>query len=206
MSRGRGFRPSLPTVIAVGKTPTSWWLRFKEPRKDQFPGPVTRRSSGGPYFRHAIAAVRQYIVHTTSTAHTVDCHRSFVYFHHPSSQTSMPDPSALIAHIVSQTRQNVEFLISQGEISRDVGQGILAKLPTASDVALRDLSEQTRRMTIPSPPLSQPSIDYTSPPSGPPARRNVPPQPPTIHRAKALWSYNENGLVGIVQFTLLPKH
>jgi len=125
-----------------------------------------------------------------------------------SSQTSMPDPSALIAHIVSQTRENVEFLMSQGEISRDVGHGILAKLPTTSDVALRDLSEQTRRMTIPSPPLSQPSIDYGSPhrpPSGPPVRRNVPPSQPSMQRAKALWSYNENGLVGTLQFALLAK-
>ncbi|KAI9440234.1 SH3-domain-containing protein [Lactarius psammicola] len=109
----------------------------------------------------------------------------------------MPDPSALVAHIVSQTRQNVEFLMSQGEIPRDVGHGILAKLPTTNDVTLRDLSEQTRRMTIPSPPLSHPSIDYGSPhgpPSGPPARRNVPPSQTGIQRAKALWSYNENGL------------
>ncbi|KAH9018468.1 hypothetical protein EDB85DRAFT_2294492 [Lactarius pseudohatsudake] len=108
----------------------------------------------------------------------------------------MPDPSALTAHIVSQTRQNVEFLISQGEISHDVGRGILAKLPTVNEVALRDLSEQTRRMTIPSPPLSQPSIDYSphGPPSGPPVRRNIPPSQPSIQRAKALWSYNENGL------------
>ncbi|KAI9440126.1 SH3-domain-containing protein [Lactarius indigo] len=108
----------------------------------------------------------------------------------------MPDPSALIAHIVSQTRQNVEFLISQGEIPHDVGRGILAKLPTTNEVALRDLSEQTRRMTIPSPPLSQPSIDYSphGPPSGPPVRRNVPPSQPSMQRARALWSYNENGL------------
>ncbi|KAH9178372.1 SH3 domain-containing protein [Lactarius sanguifluus] len=92
----------------------------------------------------------------------------------------MPDPSALIAHIVSQTRQNVEFLISQGEISHDVGRGIIAKLPTVNE----------------SPPLSQPSIDYSphGPPSGPPARRNIPPSQPSIQRAKALWSYNESGL------------
>ena len=121
----------------------------------------------------------------------------------------MPDPSGLMAHIVSQTRQNVEFLMSQGEITRDVGHGILAKLPTASDVALRDLSDQTRRMTIPSPPLSQPSIDYAPPPGpppGPPVRRNVPPSQPNVQRAKALWSYNENGMVSTLQSALPPKH
>ncbi|KAI0297267.1 SH3 domain-containing protein [Multifurca ochricompacta] len=108
----------------------------------------------------------------------------------------MPDHSALIAHIVSQTRQNVEFLMAQNEIPRDVGQGILAKLPTASDVTLRDLSEQTRRMTIPSPPLSHTSTDYApppGPPSGPPVRRAIPPQQPAMQRAKALWTYNEYG-------------
>lgn len=120
----------------------------------------------------------------------------------------MADPSALMAHIISQTRQNVNFLISQGEITRDVGHGILAQLPTASDAALRDLSDNTRRMTIPSPPLSQPSIDYApppGPPSGPPVRRNATPQP-NVQRAKALWSYNENGMVGTPKFALPPKH
>jgi LAS seventeen-binding protein 1/2 len=114
--------------------------------------------------------------------------------------------SPLIAHIVSQTRQNVEFLMAQNEIPRSVGQDILTKLPTLGDVALRDLSEQTSRMTIPSPPppSSRPSVDYRPPsgppsvaPSGPPARRVAPqsqPQP-RIQRAKALWAYNENGSV-----------
>ncbi|KAI0059164.1 SH3-domain-containing protein [Artomyces pyxidatus] len=97
----------------------------------------------------------------------------------------MPDSAALIAHIVSQTRQNVEFLMAQNEISRDAGQGILAKLPTSSDLAIRDLSDQTRRMTMPS---SGPTNDY----GPPPLRRDGPPPPPRSQRAKALWSYNEN--------------
>jgi len=104
------------------------------------------------------------------------------------------DISALLAHIVSQTRQNVEFLMAQDEISRDAGQRILAQLPNASDIALRDLSEQTRRMAIPT-PSPQPPIDYnppSAPPSGPPALRNTP-QPPSLQQAKALWAYNENG-------------
>ncbi|KAI0048960.1 SH3-domain-containing protein [Auriscalpium vulgare] len=103
----------------------------------------------------------------------------------------MPDTAALTAHILSQTRQNVEFLMSQNEISRDAGQSILAQLPNASDIALRDLSDQTRRMTIPSPgPLVQSGPAVVSPPM----RREVPQPPPRggIQRAKALWSYNEN--------------
>jgi hypothetical protein len=108
------------------------------------------------------------------------------------------DHSALLAHIVSQTRQNVEFLMAQDEISRDAGQRILAQLPNSSDIALRDLSEQTRRMTIPSPsPHPHPPTDYDrpiAPPPGPPAQRN-PQQPPRLQQAKALWTYNENSSV-----------
>jgi hypothetical protein len=110
-----------------------------------------------------------------------------------------PDHSALLAHIVSQTRQNVEFLIAQDEISRDAGHRILNQLPTASDVTVRELSEQTRRMAIPSSP-PQPSIEYDRPPgpppSGPPVRR-IPQSQPALQRAKALWSYNDNGSVRI---------
>ena len=65
------------------------------------------------------------------------------------------DHSALLAHVISQTRQNVEFLIAHNEISREGGQRILAQLPNSSDVAVRDLSEQTRRMTT-SEPSPQP--------------------------------------------------
>lgn len=106
------------------------------------------------------------------------------------------DHSALLAHIVSQTRQNVDFLMAHDEISRDAGQRILAQLPNTSDIALRDLSEQTRRMTIPE-PSPHPAIEYdrpTAPPSGPPARRN-PQQTPRIQQAKALWAYNDNSSV-----------
>src|SRR5258708_30783260 len=100
------------------------------------------------------------------------------------------DTSALLAHIVSQTRQNVEFLMTHNEISRDAGQRILTQLPNSNDVAVRELSEQTRRMAMPS-PSPQPTIEYDRPPSGPPARRSSQ-QPPTWHQAKTLTSYNEN--------------
>jgi len=104
------------------------------------------------------------------------------------------DQSALLAHIVSQTRQNVEFLMAQNEISRDAGQRILGQLPNSSDIAVRDISEQTGRMTIPSPSL-EPAVEYDrppAPPSGPPARRNTQ-QPPSMQKAKALWAYNDIG-------------
>jgi hypothetical protein len=115
----------------------------------------------------------------------------------PSPHTAFimpPDHSALLAHIVSQTRQNVEFLMAQNEISRDVGQGILSNLPTASDITVRELSEQTRRMAIP------PSSPPPGTPSGPPVRRSLQPQP-NLQRAKALWTYNENGSVSNFAFS-----
>lgn len=154
----------------------------------------------------------------------------------------MPDPAALIAHIVSQTRQNIEFLISQNELSRDSGRDILSKLPSSSssssssnnDHSIMALSDATRRMTIPEPssspahhnmpmpgmpggmmnsavstpqgpPPGRVTSPYSSPPPhahhapppdfGPPVRRGVPPPGPKVVRAKALWSYNENGQV-----------
>ncbi|KAH9958574.1 SH3 domain-containing protein [Russula dissimulans] len=105
-----------------------------------------------------------------------------------------PDPSALVAHIVSQTRHNVEFLVAQNEISRDAGQRILSQLPSSSDAAVWELSEQTRLMAIPS-AHSQHSVEYdrpSRPPSGPPVRR-VPQPQPSLQRARALWAYNEDG-------------
>ncbi|TFY68017.1 hypothetical protein EVG20_g3718 [Dentipellis fragilis] len=97
----------------------------------------------------------------------------------------MPDTAALMSHIVSQTRQNVEFLMSQNEISREAGHDILRKLPSASDSSIMALSSQTARMTIPSP-------SHT--PAAPPEPvRSAPPPASRTTRAKALWAYNENG-------------
>lgn len=119
------------------------------------------------------------------------------------TRTTMPDSAALVAHIVSQTRQNIQFLISQNELSPLLGNEILSKLPSASEPSILALSDATRRMTIPEPtPQREPSpvrSSYTSPPPqdfGPPVRRTMPPQAqPRLSRAKALWSYNENGQV-----------
>ncbi|KAF7330344.1 SH3-domain-containing protein [Mycena venus] len=71
------------------------------------------------------------------------------------------DSSALLAHIVSQTRQNVEFLISQRQITPENGREILAKLPNASDRSMTALEQQTQNLLITPPPS-------TGPPSYPP--------------------------------------
>ncbi|KAK7032890.1 SH3-domain-containing protein [Favolaschia claudopus] len=86
------------------------------------------------------------------------------------------DSSALLAHIVSQTRQNVEFLISQRQISPADGRDIMAKLPIASDRSIVALEQQTQNLLITPPP---------SLPQTPAAAQPV--------QAKALWGFNENG-------------
>ncbi|KAF7375140.1 SH3-domain-containing protein [Mycena sanguinolenta] len=88
------------------------------------------------------------------------------------------DPS--FAHIISQTRQNVEFLISQRQIPAADGHEILAKLPTAtapsSSMAALERQAQNLLITSPHPPGPQATL-----------------KPPAVHvRAKALWDFNEH--------------
>jgi hypothetical protein len=114
---------------------------------------------------------------------------------HHDHQFTMPAESlALLDLVVSQTRQNVEFLMAHEEITSTAGFEILSRLPTTTDIAVRQLTEQTRGMTIP-PPSPQPPMEPVPQP-GPPARRISQPQP-SIQRAKALWTYNENGSVSV---------
>ncbi|KAJ7454815.1 hypothetical protein FB451DRAFT_1342415 [Mycena latifolia] len=72
------------------------------------------------------------------------------------------DSSALLAHIVSQTRQNVEFLISQRQISPTDGREILTKLPPVPDRTMVALEQQTQNLLITPPPSASPS--YPRPP------------------------------------------
>ncbi|KAJ7242759.1 hypothetical protein B0H12DRAFT_1131941 [Mycena haematopus] len=81
------------------------------------------------------------------------------------------------AHIISQTRQNVDFLISQRQISAADGREILAKLPTAPVTSMAALEQQTRNLLITPPSSGPPSYPQT------PDAQNV--------RVKALWDFNE---------------
>ncbi|EPQ54313.1 SH3-domain-containing protein [Gloeophyllum trabeum ATCC 11539] len=94
----------------------------------------------------------------------------------------MSDP--FLAHIISQTRQNIEFLVSRNVIPRADGDVVLAKLPSASDASVLALSQRTQDLVI---------SGASAPNPTPPPRRNVPPPPPRATRARALWDYNENG-------------
>jgi LAS seventeen-binding protein 1/2 len=89
-----------------------------------------------------------------------------------------PDSTALVGHILSQTKHNLEFLASQDIISRAECREILARLPTNTDDLA--LSQRAVRLSIDDAPTSRP----------------VPP-PKAIARAKALWAYNEDGNASI---------
>lgn len=109
------------------------------------------------------------------------------------------DSSALLSYIVSQTRQNVEFLVSQNRISQRDGQNILGMLP-APNASIQSLAHQTQNLLItpPSPSLNTYNAPSATPsPASAPSYRPSPPQPPPTRtvQAKALWGYNEQGQV-----------
>ncbi|KAG6842102.1 hypothetical protein C0991_002756 [Blastosporella zonata] len=123
------------------------------------------------------------------------------------------DPTALLAHILSQTKQNVEFLISQKQISTEIGREILSKLPNAPTAAEAALVKQTQNLTIPStlPPVHAPtatpaySQSYSSPPHQPPPAAAVTALPPgVLFRVKANWAYNEQGQVNPSDLSFRP--
>ena len=108
----------------------------------------------------------------------------------------MSDPSALLAHIVSQTKSNIDFLVSQNHISQADGKDIIAKLPATEDPAVAALTTQTQQLTV---ARSEPSRPNVSPSPAPnpavPARRGVPPPPRRAVQVRALWNWNEHGEV-----------
>ncbi|KAF8920172.1 SH3 domain-containing protein [Mucidula mucida] len=90
------------------------------------------------------------------------------------------DSTALLNHIVAQTRANVEFLVSQHQLTDTAAKEIIAKLPAPSDPHVDSLANDTQNLLIrapPPPPAPVPS--YTSPQPGFP-------------KARAIWGYNED--------------
>ena len=133
------------------------------------------------------------------------------------------DANALLSHILYQTRQNVEFLIAQKQISSEVGQDILRKIPStpasvefpsaSPGVTVSELARRTSTLSV-SPSgtatatttvetttqaVSGPTSGYPPPISAP----SYPPPPahgpPVLFRAKALWDYSQVNL----RFTVL---
>lgn len=102
----------------------------------------------------------------------------------------MANADALLAHILSQTKANIDFLISQKQISQADGRDILAKLPIADDGAVVALSQQTRNLAL---TQSEPTPSANN--SMVPTRRGVPPPPKRTMQVRALWDWNNNGEV-----------
>jgi hypothetical protein len=106
----------------------------------------------------------------------------------------MSDPSALLAHIVSQTKSNIDFLVSQNYISQADGKDIIAKLPAAEDSAVAALSRQAQHLSLARPSVPDASPEPSSNPVVP-ARRGVPPPPRRAVQVRALWNWNDDGRV-----------
>ncbi|KZT29957.1 SH3-domain-containing protein [Neolentinus lepideus HHB14362 ss-1] len=88
---------------------------------------------------------------------------------------SEPQAAALLTHVVSQMKQNIEFLVSQGYISAADASVMTARLPSGVDNVMS-------------------RGDATAVSAAARGSRAVPPPPagrPIIGKAKALWPYNE---------------
>lgn len=58
------------------------------------------------------------------------------------------DTHPFVAHILSQTRQNLEFLIAQNQISENDGRDILAKLSAPAAVVRSSSPAETAAPTV----------------------------------------------------------
>jgi len=89
-----------------------------------------------------------------------------------------PQNAALLAHIVSQIEQNVNFLTSQNYISNSDASAILNRLPNANQ---NEITSRAANLSIASRNIPPPAIPRSTP------------APPTTTLSRALWAYNENG-------------
>ncbi|KAI0636174.1 SH3 domain-containing protein [Trametes polyzona] len=104
----------------------------------------------------------------------------------PISTPHDPQAAALLAHVLSQTQQNISFLAAQNYISPTEAAELITRL---SQGPARDTS--TDSVTASMQNLAVGPARSTSP-----AHRVVPPPPPrqnSTKRARALWPYNEDG-------------
>ncbi|THV02814.1 SH3-domain-containing protein [Dendrothele bispora CBS 962.96] len=93
------------------------------------------------------------------------------------------DGQAFLDHLIAQTRQNVDFLVAQKQISPEAAREILARLPSppSAPIALDPVSAlttQTQNLSVAVPE---------------PRSFDAPPSAPAAVRAKALWDYNVDG-------------
>ncbi|KAH7884687.1 SH3 domain-containing protein [Phlebopus sp. FC_14] len=90
----------------------------------------------------------------------------------------MADTSAILAHILSQTRHNVELLVAHKQISDADGREILSKLSGTAHSSVVSLTQRTQHLSV----SSTPSVasDHSVPPN---------PAPPKVEEARAIWEW-----------------
>lgn len=94
--------------------------------------------------------------------------------------------SAFVAHLISQTQANVEFLHAQGYLTTEDAASIRSKLGTPAVKT----SEKSVNLPVPTPHPYDSTPSFQPHPPHPPQ----PPQSTQSHpRAKAIWAYNEDG-------------
>lgn len=103
---------------------------------------------------------------------------------------------SLLAHIVSQTRGNLEILVAQNQLADSDCRSLLEKLKSIEDVS--KIAERTQNIA-----LAQTATTPTH--TTPDSRTSNPlptPEPTSVlFRARAIWPYNEHGRVS---FSSLP--
>ncbi|TFK40214.1 SH3 domain-containing protein [Crucibulum laeve] len=95
-----------------------------------------------------------------------------------------PQAAALLAHVLLQVEQNVQFLASNNYISQADASAILTKLPNASASNNGAIANLTSRMG---------NLRAAAAPSAPPPAPRAVPTAPQGVQARAIWAYNENG-------------
>ncbi|KAI5120209.1 hypothetical protein M0805_006315 [Coniferiporia weirii] len=107
--------------------------------------------------------------------------------------------SALLTHIISQTKSNLDFLVSQNYLVASDAAGILSKLttleadPESSTSPMLPIAERTQQLSLIDRDIGMPERAQSPPKAVIPARRvPLPPRSPSarVQQAKALWDYN----------------
>ena len=119
----------------------------------------------------------------------------------PIPTPSDPATAALLAHVLSQTQQNISFLAAQNYISPTEAAELITRLsqgPASSSATSSTDTLANSMNNLAVGPARTPEPARRIPP--PPARRGV-------QKARALWAYNEDGRVRPAYsspLTLLP--
>ncbi|KIY66556.1 SH3-domain-containing protein [Cylindrobasidium torrendii FP15055 ss-10] len=85
------------------------------------------------------------------------------------------DTQALLNHIITSTRSNIEFLVSQHQLSAQDAQAIIAKLPSVEEPQVAALTNSTQNLLL--------SRAAPPPPAAPVS---------SLPKARATWGYNED--------------